>query len=253
MPYNTYATSQSPALVIYLIDVSASMMSPMKDRPRRLDVVTEAMTIAIEEMIALSTKGSRISPRYRLALFAYSDKVYDCLSGIQSIDRVAQLGVPELRALRGTNTAAAFAEAEKLLRSELPAMQRYPAPLVCHLTDGHFDPDYPDPEPIARRIMSLSVEDGNVLVENIFISDQVMAEPKNYSKWHGVLPETSLKTEYARKLRNMSSAFPSSYRKNMQEKGDYEIDPRALMFLPGNNPELLRLGFQISAMTGLYK
>jgi hypothetical protein len=251
MPYNTYATSQTPALVIYLIDVSASMIKPMKERPRRLDVVTEAMTVAIEEMIALATNGISISPRYRLAIYAYSDKAYDCLNGVQSIDRIAQIGVPELRALRGTNTAAAFAEAEKLLRSELPALQRCPAPLICHLTDGQFDPDYPDPEPIARRIMSLSVEDGNVLIENIFISDRIMPEPRDYSKWHGVLPETQLMSEYARKLRDMSSPFPTSYRKNMKEKGEYEIDSRALMFLPGNNPELVRLGFQITTMTGL--
>ncbi|WP_455387524.1 vWA domain-containing protein [Petrachloros mirabilis] len=251
MPYNMYATSQTPALVIYLIDVSASMIKPMKDRPRRLDVVTEAITVAIEEMIALATKGTSISPRYRLAIYAYSDKAYDCLSGVQSIDRVAQIGVPELRALRGTNTAAAFAEAEKLLHSELPALQRCPAPLICHLTDGQFDPDYPDPEPIARRIMSLSVEDGNVLIENIYISDRIMSETKDYSKWHGVLPETPLRSEYERKLRDMSSPFPTSYRKNMREKGEYEIDSRALMFLPGNNAELVRLGFQITTMTGL--
>jgi hypothetical protein len=249
MPYELSATSTTPALIIYLIDVSASMTLPL-GKTFRLKAVVEALSSAIEEMVGLSTKGKVIAPRYRIAMFAYSDEAFDVLNGIQTIDRVAQLGSPVMQTLRGTNPAAAFLEAERLLRTELPRIQDHPAPLVCHLTDGEYDPGYDDPEPIARRIMSLNVKDGGVLIENIFISDKVLAQPiRELEEWNGVLPDTPLKAEYASKLRNMSSPFPESYRRNIFELGGYRLAPDALMFLPGDTPALVKMGFQISAMT----
>lgn len=246
MPYTAVATSTTPALIIYLLDVSASMSQPWGNK-RRIDVVTDALALVLRQMVFRSTKGSRISPRYRIAMLAYSDHVYDLLNGIKTVDHVAHLGVPELGPMRTTDTAKAFAQAEKLLQTELPNLQACPAPLVCHMTDGEYTGD--DPEPIARRIMGMKVPDGSVLVENIFISDKILPQPiSDPTKWPGILPDTKLTNDYARKLLTISSSLPNSYREMLMENS-YHLVSGTLMFLPGSSPELVALGFQMSGAT----
>lgn len=134
-PYEIQATSRTPALIIYLLDVSASMNQPLGER-RRIDVVSDALEAAVRTMVYRSTKGSRISPRYRVAMLAYSHHVYDLLDGIKPVNHVAKLGIPELSPMRTTETAKAFVQVEKLLQSELASLQECPAPLICHMTDG---------------------------------------------------------------------------------------------------------------------
>ncbi|MGC8947332.1 MAG: vWA domain-containing protein [Anaerolineae bacterium] len=246
MPYDILATSKTPALIIYLLDVSGSMSEKLGAK-RRIDVVMEALGAMLRRMVHRSTKGGRISPRYRVAMFAYSDHVYDLLGGIQSIDRVAQLGVPELSTMRATDTARAFAQVEKLLQQELPHLAQCPAPLVCHMTDGEYTGA--DPEPIVRRIMAMHVPDGNVLVENIFISEAILKESiTDPRRWEGVRPGSKLQTDYARKLRAMSSPLPPSYRAMMREEG-YNLADDAVMMIPGMTPELVQMGFVMSMST----
>lgn len=250
MAYETLATSATPALVIYVLDVSASMNKPLGGK-RRIEVVADALEVAIRQMVFRSTKGSRIAPRYRIGMIAYSQHVYDLLNGIRPVDEVAKKGIPTLKPMQTTDTALAFSRVEKILKADLPNLQDGPAPLVCHMTDGEYTGD--DPEPIVQRIMQLRVPDGNVLVENIFISDQydkILADPvqQDVRNWSGVLPSTGLKNKYVRKLRAISSPLPASYQTMMLEMG-YNIDPNALMLLPGTSPELVSMGFQMSTAT----
>jgi hypothetical protein len=244
--YEVQATSSTPALIVYVLDVSVSMGQPL-DGVRRVDVVTDALGAALRQMVFRSTKGIRVSPRYRLAIYAYSDHVYDLLDGVKTVDQVASLGIPQLAPMRTTETALAFAQVEKLLQQELPTLKHCPAPLVCHMTDGEYTGA--DPEPIVRRIMNLSVPDGNVLVENIFISDKVLSAPvADARRWPGILPSTGLEDGYARKLQSISSPLPESYRSTMRESG-YHMAQGALMLLPGMNAELVEMGFVMSAAT----
>lgn len=246
MNYMTMATQRTPALIIYLLDVSMSM-SRRLGKKQSIEVVMDALTAALRQMVFRSTKGGRLSPRYRIAMYAYSDHVYDLLDGARSVDQVAQLGVPELSPQRSTDTAKAFLQAEKLLQQELPNLQDCPAPLVCHMTDGEYTDS--DPEPIVRRIMQMSVPDGNVLVENIFISDQILTQKiEDPKEWPGIMPDTALKDKYAKKLRSISSPIPDSYRSMMVEFG-YRLGEGAVMLFPGISPELVSLGFQMSAAT----
>ena len=91
--------------------------------------------------------------------------------------------------------------------------------------------------------------DGNVLVENIFISDRLLDQPVlNPSAWTGVLSNTSFNNEYAKKLRAMSSPIPASYRNVMLEKG-YQIADGSVMMLPGESAELVEMGFVMSMST----
>ncbi|MBP2000998.1 hypothetical protein J2Z69_002041 [Paenibacillus shirakamiensis] len=247
MKYIVQASQRTPALIIYLIDISASMNLLMEGR-RRIDIVYEALSLAVRQMVFRSTKGNRLTPRYRLALLAYSDEVYDLLGGVKSIDEIAAMGpLPELTPRRFSDSAKAFLQAEQILLEELPYMEGCPAPLICHMTDGVSTGA--DPEPIVRRIMNMGVADGQVLVENIFISDYVLDQPiSEPRRWKGILPETLLQEGSGSKLRKMSSELPESYREMLAE-ADYQFAPGALMLLPGNCAELVSIGFQMSAAT----
>ena len=247
MSYAILADGQRPALVIYLLDVSASMEQKLGDKTR-IEVAQDALTAALRRMISHSTKGSRLSPRYRIAMFAYSDRTHDLLGGIKSIAEVANKGTPRLSTMSITNTAGAFKKVEELLKRELPNLTSSPAPLVCHLTDGMFNGE--DPEPIVQRIKQMRVPDGHVLVENIFISDTILTEsiPSPY-EWPGVRPNTVLANQYATKLRAMSSPLPASYRAMMQEMGGYNMAQDAVMMLPGISPQLVKMGFVMSSAT----
>jgi hypothetical protein len=246
MAYDILATSKTPALIIYVLDVSASMGQKMGAK-RRIDIVTDAMGAALRQMVFRSTKGSRVAPRYRIAMYAYSDRVFDLMDGIKTMDQVAALGAPDLSPMRTSVASKAFAQVERLLERELPTLTDCPAPLVCHMTDGEFTGD--DPEPIVKRIMKMETPDGNVLVENIFISEKILQEPiTDPHNWTGVLSETPMATEFAKRLKAMSSMLPESYRDMMLEAG-YNLKENAVMMLPGINAELVEMGFVMSAAT----
>ncbi len=246
MPYTAVATSTTPVLIIYLLDISGSMSQPLGDK-RRVDIVSDALQEIALEMVARSTKGEIVSPRYRLAIYAYESTVHDVLGGIRTIDQFVRDGVPEFAPRGGTNTAAAFMAAENLLKQELAYMEGHPAPLICHMTDGEYQGD--DPTPIVQRLMSMGTSDGNVLVENIFISDKILKAPIGEAEqWPGLVNEGDLANEYARTLMRMSSPIPESYLSEMQEFG-YQLQKGAPMLFPGQSRDLIKMAFTMSGAT----
>lgn len=248
MSYNIMATSKTPALVVYLLDISASMDKRL-GKKSRLETAMDALNAAIRTMVFRSSKGRRIQPRYRLVIYAYSNEVFDILGGIKTIDEVAQMKLPEIDTRRGTDTAKAFMAAGELIGHELPAMQEHPAPLVCHLTDDRYTGR--DPKPVVNAIMHMSNGDGSVLVENIYISDRLGNDPnKDALTWAGIQRHSPLDDEYGRELRDMSSNLPPSYHIIMEEMGS-KVKPDSVMMFPGNTPDLISLGFQMSSATGV--
>ncbi len=246
MPYTAVATSTTPVLIIYLLDISGSMSQMLGDK-KRVEIVSDALQEIALEMVARSTKGELVSPRYRLAIYAYESQVHDVLGGVRTIDQFVKDGVPEFAPRGGTNTAAAFLAAENLLKQELQYMEGHPAPLICHMTDGEYQGD--DPTPIVQRIMQMGTPDGNVLVENIFISDKILRAPiTEIDKWPGITGEGDLTNDYARTLLRMSSPIPESYLMEMQEFG-YGMKAGAPMLFPGQNKDLIRMAFTMSGAT----
>ena len=61
MPYNIFATSVTPALIIYVIDIGASMQLPLSGK-RRIDIVIEIFKANLIEMISHSIRGSCSAP-----------------------------------------------------------------------------------------------------------------------------------------------------------------------------------------------
>lgn len=191
-------------------------------------------------MIQRSTKGTAISPRYHVAMFAYSSQVFDLLGGIKTIDELAKLGIPQLTALDTTDTARAFSLIKKLLITELPKYAESPAPIILHITDGGFTGD--DPTPIVEDICNMSVTDGKVLLANVYISppqkENVFLCPNN-TQWVNIHEE---------RLFNMSSTFPDAYRAAYDEFG-FQVPAGAKMYIRGYIPEVFELLLPISSVT----
>jgi uncharacterized protein YegL len=240
------ATKKTPALVVYLLDMSLSMNAQINGR-RKVDLITDALMSVVREMVRRSTKGSTPSPRYRVAIYAYNDQVRDLLNGPRLITELLDIGVPQMKPSGQTNTAAAFRQAEQLLIAERAALRNCPAPLVCHLTDGQYNTD--DPRPVAERIRQMTFPDGAVLVENIFFDagalDPPVADPY---QWSGVTSAAQLATDTARQLFEMSSPVPASYLELFDDRG-YSVRPGARMMFPGDTPEMIEAAFTMSGMT----
>jgi hypothetical protein len=108
-----------------------------------------------------------------------------------------------------------------------------------------------DPGPVVRRIQAMTVKDGPVLVENIYVADKMLRSPvQDWSQWGGVVKPRQLTSEYARVLFQFSSPLPETYRQNINTSG-YALQKGAALFFPGTQTELVRLAFAISTATQL--
>jgi len=249
--YTTLATSETPALILFLLDVSASMERTMGNK-RRLDVALQSLRQAADAMIFRSTKGKLISPRYHIGVLAYSTEVVDVLDGIHPVDKARGLLEERLEQIvtqQGTDTAKAFYWTARILRESLHKAYFSPAPLIVHLTDGEYTGD--DPAPFAYWLKRLRVADGYVLIQNIYISDVFAGEIRDFKTWKGIQENTPLQDNYARKLREMSSLIPDSYLQYLREFMGSQLLPHSYMLFPGHTPEFIRYGFQMSAATGM--
>src|ERR1019366_656580 len=222
-------------------------MDDMLDGQKKIDHVNQAMRKIFQKMVQRSTKGEIVSPRYRLALIAYSDTPINVLNGVETITDVVRRGRPMFAAQSATNTGAAFKLARDILKAEMVNQQGRPAPMVCHLTDGDFDGD--DPEPVAAEIMAMETGDGNVLLENIYVGGGLLVSPiKSVEKWPGIQSVAEIKDPYAKRLFRMSSPLPATYCENTEKEG-YALKAGSRMLLPCSNRALIELAFAASGDT----
>lgn len=248
MFYTQPATSLTPALVIYLIDASYSMNDPCGTMTK-IDMVNKALREAIKDMVRRSMRDGIVQRRYKLAIFAYSTKVVNVLDGICDLSDVVKHGVPVISAGEETDTTAGFTAVETLLQAHIAKFQANPAPIVCHLTDALVTVS--NPVPVVRRIQAMTVDDGPVLVENVYVADNMLRSPvHDWSQWNGVLKPNQLINNYAKFLFQLSSPLPETYRQNINNYG-YHLQKGAALFFPGAHMELVRLAVAISTATQL--
>lgn len=246
MPYTTTATKNTPALIIYLLDMSSSMSAEIDGRTKS-DLITGTLMQVAREMVLRSMKGTVPSPRYRVAIYAYNDTVRDILGGPRPITELIEIGVPAMKPNGRTNTFAAFEAAEQLLIGERANLRNCPAPLVCHLTDGAFNGS--DPIPVVNRIQQMTFPDGAVLVENIFFDANALHHPvTDPYEWQGVTSAGELATVTASHLFEMSSLIPESYLDLFTDRG-YKVQKNARLLFPGDTPEMIEAAFTMSGMT----
>lgn len=246
--YTCLANARNPALIIYLLDISGSMQSPMGTTTRHA-ALNDALNSSIGALIKRSARGEFVSRRYDVAVFAYSDTVRDVLGGKISVADLAdmdELQIPEPGG--NTNTEAAFRAAHDFLSSVLANYQDCPAPLVCHITDGEWNVG--DPLPFARALRDMTVADGNVLIENVFIGDSFTRTPiTNPRAWTGVRSAGELVTPFAQKLFELSSTFPAPWALQLENDMAYQIAADARMLVPASNTALLELALAMSQAT----
>jgi hypothetical protein len=246
MFYSNEATKKTPALIIYLLDMSISMSDKVGDVTKS-ELVSQTLVNVVREMVRRSTKGNHTSPRYHIAAFAYNDEVYDVFGGVKTVTEVLEIGVPVMSPDGRTDTAKAFERAERLLHEYAGRLDGCPAPMVCHLTDGLYTAE--DPRPIVNRIKGMTFPDGPVLVENVLFDDSATHEQiDDLHKWRGISSAAQLASTYATDLYEMSSAIPESYHGNLADRG-YQLDPQARLFFPGNTPEMVEIAFTTSSLT----
>jgi uncharacterized protein YegL len=245
--YQNQATSNSKALVIFLLDVSGTMGKPMGAHTR-IQIVKDALKMTITEMVQRSLKNKELRPRYRVAMIAYSDDVYDILGGAQPIDIVAKKGIPKLEPLNRTDMTKGLQEVKKLLERERNNVTKdCPAPLVIHMTDGEYT-SRADPEPVIREIQQMKFDDGNVLIENLFVSDELKVTIKDATSWPGYKLGDDIGNPYGNRLLSFSSPLPEMYRVVMSELG-YSIQPDTVMMYPGIKPEFVQMAFVMSTVS----
>ena len=256
--YKNQANSDHPATLIYLVDISGSMSATMQDGKTRIEVAKNAIQVAYAQMIQRSMRQGKIHPRYRVGMIAYSDKIYDVygkLGSIVSIDQLKNEGIPSITPQKSTNMAKAFRYAEKLIKDDLQKWSRKwldecPPPMVINITDCEFDEEQAqDPLEFAQSLQQISVRDGNVLVENIFITDQISA-PASPQDWQGYQFGEKTGNSYGDKLLAMSSPIPSSYAQILREQAGIKIKEGKAMMFPGITREFIKFGFVMSIVTG---
>ena len=253
MSYTAKATSANPGRIVFLIDVSGSMGDPLATGELKIDVVNQAVKSAVADLGGSSMKAlDKVSGRYLLAMFSYSQNVTNLLHGFMPISDADARKTPKMQPGGKTNTSKAFQEVRDLLKAELANIKPGdPAPLVCHLTDGEWT-DGGDPVSIAQEIKDMQVDDGNFLVLNIFISDQVLQQPlpDELREWKGITSTEDLLPGYGHTLFEMSSLLPETFRQRMLDEEGFEMQSGAKMLFPGAQPEIIYLGLTAATKTG---
>lgn len=256
--YKNQANSDHPATLIYLVDISGSMSATMQDGKTRIEVAKNAIQVAYTQMIQRSMRQGKIHPRYRVGMIAYSDKLYDVYGNLGSIVSIEQLkneGIPSITPQKSTDMAKAFRYAEKLIKDDLQKWSRKwleecPPPMVINITDCEFDEEQAqDPLEFAQRLQQISIRDGNVLVENIFITDQISV-PASSQDWQGYRFDDKTGNPYGDKLLAMSSPIPSTYAQILREQAGIKIREGTAMMFPGITREFIKFGFVMSIVTG---
>ncbi len=243
--YQILASSKTPGLIIFLVDASPSMNKGFQGETR-IDKTNQLLFNLAVKLVQLSTKGTTVIPRYRIAMFAYSSKAIDLLVGIKDIEQVAQLGIPQLTTLDMSDENNAFGEVENLILSEIPNLQDCPAPLVYHITDG--DSNRADLILMLQRIMQLITPDGNLIVVNVLVNDSLQAKMSNEQSWKGFQSAEEIDLPYGRLLFEVSSAVPETYRTVMEEYG-FAISANSRLLFPAHYTELCKLAFPRPAAT----
>ena len=256
--YKNLSNSDHPATLIYLVDISGSMKAPMPDGKLRIDVAKDAIQTAYAQMIQRSLRQGKIHPRYRVGMIAYSTDLYDVygdIGSIVTIDKLKDEGVPSITPQKNTDMAKAFRYANKLIRDDIKTwsqkwLDECPPPMVINLTDCEFGEETQDPVEFAKQLQEISVPDGNVLVENIFITDQIVLPSAEIKDWKGYRFNESTGDPYGDILLAMSSPIPASYAQLMGEQAGLKIREGTAMMFPGISREFIKTGFAMSIVTG---
>lgn len=213
--YTNPASRDTPALIILLMDLSASMYKPFNNGQARSDYMIEGVRSIVKKAIMRSLKGDLIIDRYKFAAFGYSNEAFgiDIWHGMKGISDISRSGLPS-KFSQPKAVAFGFRLVRDFLYHTVPLLPREsPAPMVIHFTDGEYSPGMSDPKSICDEIMQIELPDGHVLVETILCSNHYSKEEFDFR----YQPESDAAVV---NLVNISSVIPESYKKALQDYGE---------------------------------
>lgn len=285
-PYDRRADSDSPALIIFLLDLSRSMfIFTTVDEQIRFQIALNVINETIQELIQRCRKSFGIRPRYHVAVFGYHQNTIDLLTphaqrvagennthcpanvaqgihpigaleeltfDIASIAKITPIGkTEEEHPLGVTHMTQAFAHIHRLLKQNIQTYQNSHPPFIFHITDG-ANTDGLNVVEQFKALTSMSTDYGNVLVSTAYVADNLLSTPIS-QKWPGIDDTTTFDTERANiasELRKISSRIPAKYLAYLHQKQYTRFSPNSYLFFPGTDSTMMHLAMTITKSTG---
>lgn len=245
-------SSAEPGLLVILLDKSGSMNQNYQGSETAAEFSSKTVNKVIDNIIQRSFDGEAPKNRCFISVIGYNSnvtelrsgwlkdlaekplryekmqqKIPDGTGGIITIDVENPVWIEPTDIQGVTNMKGAFEQARSLVKKWMQDYPDNPAPVIINISDGApyyegKDEDLCMSETVgvAREIMNLSCNDGNVLIFNAHIAKsggQVIC-PSN---------RASLNKEEAQFLFDITSVIPNSYRAVAEAKFDMNIDANA--------------------------
>lgn len=202
--HNKQWSSATPGLLIFLIDQSGSMLSPYKDTSdTRTIFATRVVNRVINDIIKKNFDGTQPKDRCFIVAIGYSvgateecsgylselynspkrleivkKSVSDGAGGLVEIDKTMPIWVEPTTKDGWTDMAQAFKMAKEIIEKWISDNPESPAPVIINISDGVPYYDHKDcalcaqeTAEIAKEIMDITTEDGNVLIFNAEIGE----------------------------------------------------------------------------------
>ncbi len=229
-------SSATPGLLIILLDQSGSMLSDYEGTTRT-SFASLAVNKVIDNIIQKNFDGDAPKNRCFLSVIGYNHnvkelcsgwltdldatplryetlkkKTFDGTGGIIEVEVKQPVWVEPITNDGATNMLGAFQLAKDLAKKWIEDRPDAPAPVIINISDGVPFYDGKDPRicmqetvSLAKEIMNLSNEDGNVLIFNAQIdkSNGTVVCPSNRDK---------VTQEEAKFLFDITSEIPASYK-----------------------------------------
>ena len=238
--HNKQWSSATPGLLIFLIDQSGSMLLPFKDSPDSRTVFSaRVVNRVIDSIIQKNYNGDHAKDRCFIVAIGYSVGAKELCSGFLSdldnspkrmetvkkkisdgagvlveIDKKMPIWVEPIEKDGWTDMASAFRMAKEIIENWVNDKPESPAPVIINISDGvpyynHKDTTTcaNETEEIAKEIMNIKTQDGNVLIFNAEIGQGTTQI---------ILPSSCAEVEAggagAKFLYEISSIIPEGYK-----------------------------------------
>ena len=231
-------SSATPGLLIILLDQSGSMLQQYEGGDSRTVFASRAVNKVIDNIIQKNFDGDAPKNRCFICVVGYNHNVKELSSGwlkdlaanpvryedlkkkmpdgtggIVEVDVKQPVWVEPITQDGATNMLGALQLAKETAQGWIEENPQYPAPVIINISDGVPYYDGKDPREcmkettkLAKELMSLSNEDGNVLIFNAQIDNKgnnTVVFPTDRSK---------LSQEEAQFLFDITSEVPESYK-----------------------------------------
>lgn len=277
MAYTAQITRANPTLVVLLLDQSGSMADPFggEQNVRKAEFVAGVVNRTLHDLVIRCTKTEEVRNYYYVSVIGYGRTVGPAFTGALAARTVVPVSEVADNPLRietgykrvsdgvggyvempvrypvwiyshadgGTPMCRALEVARGVVSQWLAEHPRGFPPTVLHLTDGESSDG--DPTQLGRELLSLSTDDGGVLVFNCHVSS------RRSVKVEYPTTEAELADDFARTLFRMSSVLPENFLAAAQQLGvPAAEDSRGFVFNadPSSVVQFYEIGTSLTGM-----